>query len=310
MKPYCQRISELIRKRFEGETETVRDLCELKILLEKAGIHFWLQSGTLLGCMAFGHIIPGDRDIDLGMWSRDRCKFIAIIPQLRALGFRVIENYDPGRETLQGLVSVKRDGLLIHFKMYEEVNGYAVMGIARNTNLPTKILRNFIHILYFGEIPEHLLQLCDNCNNNILAGLIQIFQKVFRIVFRQNLCQPTRRALIAVFSKLWRKWGGLYGIVAIPAHHFSEFRHAEFYGMKFLVPANSESYLREEYGDDWKRFDPSGKGGLEKISHIVVSPSNCTNYNMNEERQRRLKAVAYQVTPGARLVLRSKKDDE
>ena len=301
MKSYCQRISKLTCERFEGEMETVRDLCELKILLEKAGIHFWLQSGTLLSCMAFGHIIPGDRDIDLGMWMRDRCKFIAIIPQLRALGFRVIENYDPGRETLHGLVSVKRDGLLIHLKMYEEVNGYAVMGIARNTNLPTKILRNIIHILYFGEISEHLLQLCDN---SVFIGLIQTFSKVSRIAFRQKLFQPIRSALIAVFSRLWRKWGGLYGIVAIPAHYFFKFRHTEFYGMKFLVPANSESYLREEYGDDWKRFDPSGKGGLEKISHIVVSPSN---YNMNEERQRRLKAVTYEVAPGARLVLRSKK---
>ena len=304
MKSYHQDSLGLSHERFEGEMASVRDLCELKRLLEKADIQFWLQSGTLLGCITSGHIIPGDKDIDLGMWMRDRCKFTAIIPQLRALGFSVIESYDPGRETLQGLVSVKRNGLLIHLKMYEEVNGYAVMGIARNTNIPTRILRNILHILYFGELPEHLGPLC---NNRVCVSLIETCSKFLRIAFAQKLLQPIRSALIAVCSKLWRKWGGLYGIVAIPAHYFSEFRHAEFYGMKFLVPANSESYLREEYGDDWMRFDPSGKGGLEKISHIVVSPPD---HDMNEERQRRLKAVAYKVAPRERLLLRGEKDSE
>ena len=46
-----------------------RALLDLKAVLDKAGIQFFLISGTLLGCIRENKILAHDKDIDIGVWS-------------------------------------------------------------------------------------------------------------------------------------------------------------------------------------------------------------------------------------------------
>ncbi len=66
------------------------NLRAFKQVLEDLDIFFWLGEGTALGAIREGRIIPGDSDVDVGVWSADRKRFLAAaVPKLKAAGFRV-----------------------------------------------------------------------------------------------------------------------------------------------------------------------------------------------------------------------------
>ncbi|NXS12245.1 FKRP protein, partial [Neodrepanis coruscans] len=47
--------------------------------LEKAGVRYWLEGGSLLGAVRSGDIIPWDYDVDLGIYREDlaKCRWLA-----------------------------------------------------------------------------------------------------------------------------------------------------------------------------------------------------------------------------------------
>ncbi|NXM71959.1 FKRP protein, partial [Serilophus lunatus] len=47
--------------------------------LEKAGVRYWLEGGSLLGAVRSGDIIPWDYDVDLGLYREDlgKCRWLA-----------------------------------------------------------------------------------------------------------------------------------------------------------------------------------------------------------------------------------------
>src|SRR5690606_9816587 len=50
--------------------------------MNSTGAVWWLADGTALGAFRSGDFIPGDSDIDLGMWATDRRKAIRVLRQL------------------------------------------------------------------------------------------------------------------------------------------------------------------------------------------------------------------------------------
>ena len=54
-----------------GEGKGTQALADLKTLLDKAKIPFFLISGTLLGYLRDGRMLPGDKDIDVGVFQQD-----------------------------------------------------------------------------------------------------------------------------------------------------------------------------------------------------------------------------------------------
>jgi phosphorylcholine metabolism protein LicD len=49
-----------------NEELAVKNLKEVKEIFDRAGVKYWLDSGTLLGAMRDGKIIEWGHDIDLG----------------------------------------------------------------------------------------------------------------------------------------------------------------------------------------------------------------------------------------------------
>lgn len=54
-------------------------LLDMKALLEKHKVEFFLVSGTLLGCIREGRILSHDKDVDIGVWDNTDIKFLLTI---------------------------------------------------------------------------------------------------------------------------------------------------------------------------------------------------------------------------------------
>lgn len=66
-------------------------------LLKFHKIPFWILSGTLIGALRNGKIIPWDHDFDLGVWMHDVPKVLALKQEIRKAGFGFNSNrYEQG----------------------------------------------------------------------------------------------------------------------------------------------------------------------------------------------------------------------
>ncbi len=71
-----------------------RELAWICNLLNRAGINYWIDSGTLLGLAREGEIMQDDHDIDLSMWSESEPLLEQILPEIKERGYRVsVKNY-------------------------------------------------------------------------------------------------------------------------------------------------------------------------------------------------------------------------
>ena len=74
-----------------------RIMADLARLMDRDGIRWWIDYGTLLGWVREGGMIRYDKDGDLGVHGGDRAKLLALIPELLGLGYHAV--YAPPRPT-------------------------------------------------------------------------------------------------------------------------------------------------------------------------------------------------------------------
>jgi len=58
-------------------------------VLEKHKIDYWLEGGTLLGVIRENRLLPWDNDLDISITERYYDQLIAILPELKKLGYMV-----------------------------------------------------------------------------------------------------------------------------------------------------------------------------------------------------------------------------
>ena len=65
--------------------QAYQNLCDLKMICDKAGIFFWIEHGLLLGLHREGEIMESDAyDVDVCIWQEDVQKFEQIMPQFNS----------------------------------------------------------------------------------------------------------------------------------------------------------------------------------------------------------------------------------
>ena len=74
-----------------------RIMADVARLMDRDGIRWWVDYGTLLGYIRDGGMIRYDKDGDLGVFGEDRDKLLALMPELQALGYHAV--YAPPRPT-------------------------------------------------------------------------------------------------------------------------------------------------------------------------------------------------------------------
>ncbi len=79
------------RHTLEGKNGIValKMLEDVSDILEKNNIEFWLESGTLLGIVREGRLLPWDNDVDISIKEEYLDKLLSSLSEISSLGYRV-----------------------------------------------------------------------------------------------------------------------------------------------------------------------------------------------------------------------------
>lgn len=220
------------------EEEVAIDILrEVKEVLDKYGIEFWLQSGVLLGAVRDKKFITWDSDIDLGTWGEN-------IPKMKILAR---EFCDRGFETYfspyLNSMAIKKKDIHVQLAFWRLSNDKAIMPLQYNENLLGVFLFNAGWILLFshcGEVTSETLNTNIKKAKFIIVKLTDMLPELFRLRLSQLL------------HKIAKRTGNRRGLVVTPSHYFMNLSDMNFYEMKFKVPAETEDYLAYYYGEDWR----------------------------------------------------------
>jgi hypothetical protein len=224
----------------------VENLKEVKDILDKNGVEFWLDSGTLLGAVRDGKIIEWDNDIDLGTWYNNLTRIISICPEFKKRGFSVRLSRKWGTMTTwRG----KHNAITI--SLYNEGSDCAWM--------IWKVKYNSLRAL-----AKALYRSVDMSNIRVYAK-DTLTNKYFL-----SLLPSTLKQLITdiAWSQLNRL--GYNFLMVIPKHFFEKLGRLEFYGMEFNVPSDVEDYLAYRYGNwrvpvrNWAYYRDDGASTISK----------------------------------------------
>jgi len=222
------------------ERLAIEALREVKKMLDKHGVTYWLDAGTLLGAVRDGKLIPWDNDIDLGTWYKDIDKIINVVENLRNKGFLVYFHLN-----FISLCYKERD-ITIDINTYHIDDGFAVwerfvnsscMKLADAITYLFGILLNPIPI---GDIPYPVYKPMPHPLREILTKIAQM------------ISYPVRQRLMHILERLAIKLGCRIIQVRIPLQYFTSLFTIKFYGMKFKAPSPIEEYLIFRYGKDWR----------------------------------------------------------
>jgi len=222
------RKEELFIKRFR----------ELKEILDKCGVKYWLDWGTLLGAVRDGKIIEWDHDIDLGTMDESWEKITPVFPELEKK-FHV--QFEPRKHIFLDWVEFfqnKFDFYRIEIWLYK-LKGKHVLTTVSEPFLISRSLKILCDLLSFGEV-----------------GYVRPkFEPLVRVL-KHNLSLLPPKSRKPLFNALQRvapkRTCGKLKRIVIPKHYFEKLGTIKFYGMTFNVPSDVEGYLEFHYGKDWK----------------------------------------------------------
>ena len=98
-----------------------RNLIDMKSVLDKIGVRFWLYYGVFLGAYRDGALISYDKDIDLAVCVEDRLRIIYFEDEFKKFGFKRI------RFTWQSVLFY-RDGVTIVLLFFRNDGNKRVSG--------------------------------------------------------------------------------------------------------------------------------------------------------------------------------------
>lgn len=230
-----------------NEKVAVAALRQVKEVLDKHNMEYWLDSGTLLGAVRDGKLIEWEHDIDLGIWYKDISKIASACNELRDRKFRV--NF--GEDSIRIYISETNEDFWIDITMYR-LNNDAMRKWFVPTHHPpkngvgkrkqrVKLAAQYLMWLlsapiYFGDPPKSVPL-------NLHMTLINI----------SHILPFWLRKILTKFVQLVsKKIGWKYVNVEVPRHYFENLSTIKFYGMEFKVPPPVEEYLAYRYGKDWR----------------------------------------------------------
>jgi phosphorylcholine metabolism protein LicD len=227
------------------------------IILDRLGIHFWLDQGTLLGCIRENRLLPWDHDIDFGVWNSDS-NYISISEEFLKAGF----NKEDIPAEMSCLHFISDNGKKIDITFYEiEDNFVTTKWVAPNKSLKTRLIRN----------------ISEGLNPNVLNSIYSKRGKLTEFAFRfmkfmfRLLPEKLRFRLVAKLEPLQLLYPDMEIVkFSVPFEIFSNFKTIKFLDLDVKIPEYPEKYLAYVYGEDWripkKKFDwRNDCGGLEPL---------------------------------------------
>ncbi|MFB0562330.1 MAG: LicD family protein [Candidatus Lokiarchaeia archaeon] len=223
------------------EKVAIEALREVKEILDKHGIEYWLDYGTLLGAVRDRRFIPWDTDIDLGVWSKDIDKLIKAYEEFHTKGY-LVHSFVRKYIHIFKVSSTKKPPTKISFNIYDiDKRGATIRFFINN------------YFMYFAWATEYILWIISAPNNigdnpePIPYILHRILIKVSQLIFPW-----LRQRLMDIIERLAIKLGCENIQVIIPIQYFTNLSKIKFYSMEFNTPSPVEEYLAYRYGENWK----------------------------------------------------------
>lgn len=198
-------------------------LLAVKKLMDETGVRWWIDSGTLLGMVREGDILPWDNDIDIGIWASDNHVVSRTLPQSAAR-----ENHVYRLLTLRGKPFMHllkplppHEGIRVTIMPYR-------LDDAEQAHCP----------VYFQKPPVH--------RPGSWKGKLESLRRIPLLKISRRIRRHTNGRTVLV------KWpfSAIHGMTEfkVPAHFFADLKDVR--GLP--APAEAEAYLAFRYGPDWR----------------------------------------------------------
>jgi hypothetical protein len=220
------------------EQLAVTVLRETKEILDKHGISYWLDMGTLLGAVRDGKFIPWDEDVDLGTWYADitRNKLFSISRELQVKGFSTYVELPKHFHTM----FFKKRGIEVMLKLYRPEGRRATSAyFVERTRV---ITRATLHLYALLALPWS-----QGEEDAVPTFIGRITRKI-----AQKVPLSLRRSLAQTGAEIYRIINFRRISIIVPSQYFTILHTTRFYGMEFKVPSETEEYLTYRYGKDWR----------------------------------------------------------
>lgn len=220
------------------EKVAVGNLKDVKKVLDKAGVRFWLDWGTLLGAVRDAKLIEWEHDVDLGTTDDYWEKIAAAAPEFEKMGFEVfLEEIKITKNLFDRQIRFQRSGHHIDLVPYQMKGGRALWTWAESADRGSQIMKILYHSLmsqklYMGSKWRHGIGIFRRGASVLPLGL--------------------KKRLSGVVWRAWRKGDIKFVQISIPKRHFEKLGVISFYGVAFKIPADAEKYLESHYGRDWR----------------------------------------------------------
>lgn len=216
------------------ENDLIDLLRQVKEILDKHNIEFWLDCGTLLGAVREGKFLPWEYDIDLGAWRDDFPDNVkkSISNKLCAKNSEVyiFRNY----------MNIRKRLAVLDINFYHLHNSNAIYPQLKDPIC--KFLNYFLHIL---QAPWNYKVYNEKSRT-------KRFIRWLMIHFARIIPSLLRKLVAKIVSLIYEKIEFKGNIWEIPGFYFLSLSTIKFYGMEFKVPGKAREYLAYRYGKDWR----------------------------------------------------------
>jgi lipopolysaccharide cholinephosphotransferase len=237
------------------EKECIKSLCEIKNILDDAGIKYWLDEGTLLGAVRDGKFISWDTDIDIGTFYNEARKIIKKVPELEKKGFKVIIT------DYRIYLYKKSVAIGLCFYRFKKNKAWVLHGVV--------FPRLFCRLLKYIYLRiERLLYKNLYTEKDLSVKFIFFITPFFAL-------STIRKFIFKVFILLRTK----YYFFSFPSYYVKDFKEIIFYNMNFNIPFYFKDYLKFFYGKNWQIPDPRWKDNLVTMGSCIKTRKKI-DYNL------------------------------
>lgn len=247
------------------ESLTVKDLREVKEVLDKLSVKCWLDYGTLLGAVRDGKIIEGDHDIDFGTFDDSWEKIAIAIPEFEKRGFKVhFVKFEPCENFSQKDAVFHRFGLPIGIHFYQVKSRNAI----RFANLANRFIDSQTNRISQDVKGLHYLlssQKVYTWWNPKLNPIVEVLKRCL-----SPLPSELKKSLSKLVQLAWMEIPKIMMAVIVPKHYFEKLGNIKFYGIEFEIPSNVEDYLKNRYCVNWKAKRKNWKPWESKHNFLIT----------------------------------------
>jgi len=246
-----------------NEKEWIESLREVKTILDRGSIKYWLDQGTLLGAVRDGKFLSWDTDIDIGTTYKEAKKIIEKIPELEKKGYKVtITDFAIYLSKLSVAIG-------LCFYRFEKDKAWVLNGI--------------IMPKFFDKPLKHLYSAAERLLYKNLCKENSIQMRILFFIVPSFILVIIRKFLFRTFELFRLR----YCIFAVPKCYLKNLEKMVFYNMNFNIPSFSEKYLTLLYGKNWQIPNPNWhRKIITRGSHIQTTKKLDCNFFKKHDRSK------------------------